>query len=133
MQGIKYDQGKPMMSLLDPLALGEVGKVMTYGANKYTANNWRKGFKYSRLYDAALRHLFAHISGEDNDQESGLSHLAHCVSCLLMIINFQITSKGDDDRFKSGEIIATVETKQEQNIGGRKGRRIKDVSLQKTR
>lgn len=116
-QGIKHDNGKPMMSLIDPLALGEVGKVMTYGAHKYTANNWRKGFKYSRLYDAALRHLLAHISGEDNDPESGLSHLAHCVSCLLMIINFQITRKGDDDRFKADENNATVESKVEENKG----------------
>jgi len=116
-QGIKHDNGKPMMSLIDPLALGEVGKVMADGGHKYTANNWRKGFKYSRLYDAALRHLLAHIGGEDNDPESGLSHLAHCVSCLLMIINFQITRKGDDDRFKADENNATVESKVSANKG----------------
>ena len=98
--GVKLDAGKPMMGLLPSAAITEVAKVLTFGASKYTAHNWRGGFKYSRLYDASLRHMHAYIDGEDKDPESGLSHLSHATCCLLMLIEHDLKGYGDDDRFK---------------------------------
>lgn len=99
--GFKYDEGKPMMSLLDPGALREIAKVMTYGAKKYSKLNWRKGMDWSRCADAALRHIFQWLDGEDRDEESGLYHLAHAACCLIFLIFYQMTGKGKDDRYKT--------------------------------
>lgn len=32
MNGLKYDDGKPMLDLIPPEAIMAIGKVMTYGA-----------------------------------------------------------------------------------------------------
>ena len=42
MDGIKYDGEKPKMHLLPPKAIVEISKVLTFGAAKYDAENWRK-------------------------------------------------------------------------------------------
>lgn len=73
---------------------------MDFGAQKYNAHNWRGGFDWSRLQDAALRHLAAHINGEDKDPESGLSHVAHAACCVLFLLSHEINAYGVDDRYK---------------------------------
>lgn len=102
--GLKFDGDKPALALLPIESLEEVGKVLTFGAKKYAAHNWRQGFKWSRLLSAAMRHLFAFTRGEDKDPETGLSHLAHAACCLLFLISFGKTGAGEDDRFKVQEI-----------------------------
>ena len=89
--GLKYDGGKTMLGLFPPLVLEEVGKVLTYGAQKYAKHNWSKGIVYSRLYDAALRHLNSWNNPYDNDvdEESGISHLAHAICCLSFLLHFE--------------------------------------------
>lgn len=89
--GVKYDGGKNQMSLLPPVALMAVGEVLTFGAQKYAADNWRfvKGAK-GRYLDALLRHIFAYLSGESHDQESGLHHLSHAACCLLFVLEFEM-------------------------------------------
>lgn len=96
----KYDTGKPRMSLLSSVALEKIAEVLTFGAQKYEPHNWRKGFKYSRLMDAALRHLNAYNGGEKKDPESGKSHLAHASCCLMMLLEFEETGIGEDDLWK---------------------------------
>ena len=89
MKGVKYDEDKPKWSLLPFSAVGEVVKVLTYGANKYAPDNW----KYvpnarTRYIDAAFRHIAAYVSGEKTDAEAGLNHLAHAICCLLFLVAF---------------------------------------------
>lgn len=96
----KYDTDKPRMSLLDPYVLSEVAKVLTFGAKKYEPHNWRKGFCYSRLTDAVLRHVNAFNDGEDFDPESGLSHLAHAMCGLMFLLKNTQTHPELDDRYK---------------------------------
>jgi hypothetical protein len=98
--GVKDDNGKPRMDLLDPVALHELAKVLTFGAGKYAAHNWRKGIKQSRLIAALLRHVFAHLGGEDKDPESGLRHIAHAMCCCMFLLG--LAEREDlDDREKS--------------------------------
>ena len=98
--GLKYDNDKPRMDLLDFDALEGLAKVLTFGANKYAAHNWRKGISYSRLTAAMLRHLGALQRGEDVDPESGLPHIDHLGCCWMFLSNMTKTRPDLDDRFK---------------------------------
>jgi hypothetical protein len=100
LSGIKFDQEKPPVQLLDPLALEGVARVLDFGAKKYAAHNWRGGLSYSRLLGAALRHIFAIIRGEDNDPESGLPHVDHLGCCWMFLSNMMKTRPDMDDRYK---------------------------------
>ncbi|UTO27815.1 dATP/dGTP diphosphohydrolase domain-containing protein [Bartonella harrusi] len=97
----KNDIGKPRVDLIPPLTLLDIGRVLEFGANKYSANNWRHGMNWSRLYGAASRHLLTWFGGEDKDVESGLSHLAHAACCLLFLMECEAKQIGHDDRVKS--------------------------------
>lgn len=97
--GTKHDSGKTPYALLPFRALDEVGMVLEFGANKYSANNWRSGFAYTRLVSAAMRHLVSWLNGEDKDPESGLCHLAHAACCILFLLELIKTNKGEDDRY----------------------------------
>lgn len=70
--------------------------VLTFGARKYGAHNWRRGLAQSRLVAAACRHLYATIAGEPTDPESGLPHLAHATTTLLMLRHFAARGEHDD-------------------------------------
>lgn len=89
--GVKLDAGKPPMDLLDGLALEEVGRVLDFGATKYAPNNWREGICKGRLLAAAIRHIYASARGETKDPESGLSHLAHAMCCLMFALHFELS------------------------------------------
>lgn len=98
--GTKYDQEKIRVDLLDPEWLEGVGNVLTFGARKYAAHNWRGGIQYSRLIGALLRHLIAIMRGEDIDPESGCQHIHH-LSCCAMFLSWHLTHRKDlDDRWK---------------------------------
>lgn len=101
--GMKFDNGKPPMSLIDRHALEAIAQVLAFGANKYAAHNWRKGIQYSRLLDAALRHLYAFADGEDLDPESGLSHVAHAGCCIVFLLGMIQDHPELDDRHTTGD------------------------------
>lgn len=98
--GTKYDGEKPRMDLLDPLALEGLAKVLTFGAQKYAAHNWRKGIANTRLLAALLRHTFAIMRGEDIDPESGYPHIDHVGCCWMFLSNNMKTRPEMDDRWK---------------------------------
>lgn len=85
--GTKQDDGKPLWNLLPWKAVGLVVDVLTYGAKKYSPDNWRDVPEGKERYlSAALRHLSAYAQGEDIDAESGLPHLAHAATCILFML-----------------------------------------------
>lgn len=101
MSGTKHDAGKAPLSLIPHESLTGTAEVLAFGAKKYAAHNWRGGFHWSRLTDAALRHITAFNSGEDTDPESGLSHIDHA-ACCIAFLQAHIKSKlGKDDRYKA--------------------------------
>ena len=100
--GLKFDDGKPPISLLPAGAVFEVAEVMGFGAKKYSAENWRDVRPGSRYLDAALRHLFAHAGGESLDPETKARHLAHAASCLLILI--ELARDGVATTWKETEI-----------------------------
>jgi len=80
-------------------SVGEIADVLGIGARKYSANNWCRGTEWSRYFAALCRHIFAWWRGEDNDPETGKSHLAHAGCCLLFLMEYQRNKWGTDDRF----------------------------------
>jgi hypothetical protein len=98
--GVKFDQDKPRMDLLDPLALEGLAAVLTFGAKKYAAHNWRGGISYSRLFGALLRHTFAILRGEYIDSESGLPHVDHIGCCWMFASHMMKTRPDLDDLYK---------------------------------
>lgn len=77
--GAKLDAGKVKAGVLGDfsLALTEVAKVGTFGAEKYSRRGWEVVENAEeRYFDAEWRHLLK-SRHEDIDQDSGLLHLAH--------------------------------------------------------
>lgn len=99
-RGLRYNTGKAQWSLVDMPSLEPMVRVMEYGAGKYAPHNWKKGMAHTQIADCLMRHLFAWLNGEDNDPESGQSHIAH-VQANAMMLQFNIKNHPDlDDRYK---------------------------------
>jgi len=96
----KFDTGKTQWTCLPLLAVEEMARVMTHGAQKYGARNFLEGggLAFSRLSDAMLRHFTAFWKRDEIDGESGLNHLAHAMCCLGMMLEYIKRGKGIDDR-----------------------------------
>lgn len=93
---VKNDAGKPDFSHISYELMEAVARVREFGAKKYARNNWKLGFKYTRSIAACLRHIFAFLRGEDNDPESGLSHIAHAI-CNLEHLLYDISHRKEND------------------------------------
>ena len=95
-EGKKYDTDKNRMGLVlqgFSNALWEVGKVGTFGANKYGDNNWMYlDNAKDRYLDALCRHLFQYMEGYYYDGESNLPHLAHMCWNALALLKFESES-----------------------------------------
>jgi len=104
--GRKYDGNKSEYGLLPPFALEETVKVLTFGAQKYERDNWKKVPDSKRRYfDALQRHTWAWKKGEQVDPESGLHHLAHAMCCLMFLYEHDIMYSVDNN----GEVNETIE------------------------
>jgi len=84
-EGVKYDGGKLRMELIPPEAIEALAEVITYGANKYSDDNWKKVSK-DRYIGALMRHLNAYRKGELYDDESGLTHIAHILTNAAFLV-----------------------------------------------
>jgi hypothetical protein len=96
--GYKADEDKLPFHLLPADAVEEVVKVLQYGAKKYAPRNWERGMDWSRPFSAMMRHMWAWWRGEENDHETGLSHLAHAGCCILFLLAYSLRKIGNDDR-----------------------------------
>lgn len=85
-KGTKNDQDKLMYELLPAQTIQDLVRVLTFGAKKYSPDNWKKVPHATRRYYAALmRHVEAWRMGEEKDPESGLPHLSHALCCLVFL------------------------------------------------
>lgn len=96
-KGVKPER----MDLIPFPALEELARVYGFGAEKYERNNYLKGYDYSLSLGAMLRHISLWAQGQDVDEESGLSHLAHAAWHAFALMMFQECSLGTDDRYKT--------------------------------
>lgn len=108
-EATKHDKAKPMMGLISSRFLKGLAEVLTFGATKYAAHNWRKGFALSRPYNALQRHLTDWNGGKNIDEESGLPILYHAACELMFLAELAETMPYLDDRFETIQAIRSVE------------------------
>lgn len=101
-EAVKFDVSKTDWSLVPFEALEGMVRVLEFGAKKYSRDNWRTGtgFKYTRVINSLMRHLFSYMRGEDLDKESGLPHIAH-IQCNALFLAYYALNKAkfnQDDR-----------------------------------
>ena len=85
--GLKDDEDKLRYDLVPAVALEEIARVLTFGAEKYAPDSWQKIDNLRARYTAAtLRHLQAWRLGESKDRESGLHHLSHAVTNMIFLL-----------------------------------------------
>lgn len=89
MAGTKRDEGKLRLDLIPPEVEEALAKVLTFGAEKYNEENWKKGIQYKRVYGAIKRHLLAWRKGEMLDSESGMPHLWHALTELSFLVYYE--------------------------------------------
>lgn len=98
--GVKFDSNKLQWSLVPSEAMEEIVDVLTYGAKKYSPDNWQHvDNPDTRYFNAAMRHIWAWRQGERFDEESHKSHLAHAACCLLFLMAFDQEADKDDSPF----------------------------------
>jgi hypothetical protein len=101
---------KPPLHLIPPAAEILESAVMALGAQKYGAFNWRLSSVKASIYVAAARrHLVQWFDGQDDDPESGVSHLAHARACLGILLDALATEHLVDDRPTPGASAALIQ------------------------
>lgn len=102
-EGTKHDQNKAPYDLISSEFLDGICVVLAFGAKKYEPWNWAKGIKYSRVFAAMMRHLWAWLRGEQNDEETGINHLFHAACCLMFLCHYETYKDAYfeyDDRYR---------------------------------
>lgn len=99
----KFDSNKVDISILPKSGVEGIALAFMYGEKKYGRYNYKAapGLLWTQLISAALRHLFAFLSGEDCDKESGLLHLHHVGANIMMLIEYYTKNIGTDNRDKN--------------------------------
>lgn len=102
-----------LVSVIPTASFLHLGQVMQLGANKYGPFNWRVKPVPADVYvDAAMRHLLSWFDGEDVDEESGMSHLAHMMACGAILIDAMENGMLNDNRpvrGRTAEMIANFQ------------------------
>ena len=96
--GWKADAGKDRIDLMPPEFVTATARVLAFGAQKYGDRNWEKGLLWSRVFAAQQRHMWAWWSGQDADEETGMSHLWHAACCMAFLVAYEARQTGQDDR-----------------------------------
>lgn len=96
-KGVKPER----FDLIPVEALQEVARVYGFGAEKYAAHNWRRGYEWSKSYAAMMRHANEFWAGEDVDEETQCHHLASVIFHAMALIVFTEEQKEYDDRYPS--------------------------------
>ena len=95
----RIGETKPPLHLIPPAVEILEAVVMGLRAKKYGPFNWRSANVRATIYiSAAKRHIAQWLDGQDDDPESGVSHLAHARACLGILLDAQATGHLVDDR-----------------------------------
>jgi hypothetical protein len=101
---------KPGVGVISPVAFITEAFACELGARKYGPYNWRdKPVDATTYYDAAIRHLMLWYCGQDDDPETGVSHLGNVRACMAILLDAAATGALVDNRPKSTTALAEIE------------------------
>jgi len=101
----RYNSGKAKWSLVDFNSFLPMVEVLEFGAQKYSAHNWKKGLKVTETLESLLRHAFALLRKEDLDPESKKHHIGH-LQCNCMFLGYMLQHYPElDDRFEDPNYV----------------------------
>lgn len=83
-----------------------------FGKNKYSRNNWKKGFVKEELLDSLMRHVISLQKGEEFDPEHGLCNTAGVLFNAMAYEYCRINNK-----------FVNVNNRQKRSKSSRKGRK----------
>lgn len=86
-KGAKQSKIDGSLTLVPPLAILEISKVLKNGAIKYGPDNW-KGIPIRDHLDHCLRHILLHSLGDSSD-----SHLTNACCRLLFALELYLLNK----------------------------------------
>lgn len=95
----RYGKAKPSIQYVPLSAVLAEAEVMALGAGKYGPFNWRKDpIELETYLSAMFRHMASWQDGEDVDDESKISHLAHIRACAGIMIDAILAGTAIDNR-----------------------------------
>lgn len=90
---------KAPVALVPSSAIIAISEAMANGAAKYGPFNWRdQPVQVVTYVEAALRHLYAYLDGQDAAEDTGISHLAHAGAGLAILIDALEGGSYEDNR-----------------------------------
>ena len=104
---IEWAAAKPAMHKLPGYALEEVACILAFGDEKHGETR-RLGISHSYWVGKALRHIFTWNEGEDNDPETGRSHISHAATDILCLLQEIHDHPEKDDRYNPGEVTYAI-------------------------
>ncbi len=82
---------KPPMALIPPSAALECVKALSRGVDEYGAFNWRgeqgDPIEHMEMMNAAQRHFYSILDGEDIDPTSQVLHWGHLMATCAIVID----------------------------------------------
>ena len=89
-QEAKADAGKLPLTYVPRQIIWDIAAVRKFGTEKYKdPENWRR-VEIERYRDAAFRHFLRYLDDPKGlDEESGLSHLAHCACNISFLCEME--------------------------------------------
>lgn len=96
-KSLRFNEGKPKWSYVHFASLIPMVRVLMFGAEKYAPMNWQKGLDLREILESQQRHLAALMDGEENDPESGLSHMGH-IQCNAMFYNYHKMKQDEEHK-----------------------------------
>lgn len=122
-------RAKPAPALVPPVAIIEIAQAFRDGAEKYGPYNWREKAVPSLTYvNAAMRHLYAWMDGEERSTDADVRHLAHAAACLCILMDAASCGKLIDDRPEKGEAARVLDEEAERNRARLAQREVPDAS-----
>jgi len=88
-KALRYNEWKLQWHLLHIPFIEWVIKVLEFGAEKYSPDNWKKPMDRNTVLDSQMRHQAALMKGEEIDSDSGLPHIYH-LACNAMFYSYHM-------------------------------------------
>lgn len=109
-------RAKPSPALVPPVAIIEIAQAFRDGAEKYGPYNWRdKPVPALTYVNAALRHVYAWMDGEERSSDADVRHLAHAAACFCILMDAASCGMLIDDRPKEGQASRVSDEEAERN------------------